>query len=266
MIHYNKICIGILTIPHGKTIHGPSHIMKSFIDWIESCGASILVIPFDTPLHQINLYFQRINGLFIPGGDTVYIVKDTAFMNTITRFFELSIQQNEYFPIWGTCFGFQLLILLFGKNAKLSDHRCYQMAPIMITEEGRQSRLFSSLSPRFLHSLEHKKSTTHLHDLGISPSAFIKNEHLRRFYNILATSVDEKGKEYVAAIEAKHFPIYGVTWHPERGKKNEFITFFLSECCKNKHKTIVMPHVNTYAILHKCIQYNAHKKEGCYFF
>ena len=42
------------------------------------------------------------------------------------------------------------------------------------------------------------------------------NDHLRRFYNILGTSIDDKGKEYVAAIEAKYYPIYGVQWHPER--------------------------------------------------
>jgi len=247
---------------HETNRYGHSHLMKSYIDWIESNGASILVIPYDTP--HIDLFFERINGLFIHGGDTLYIIKNKIFMKNIIRLFELSIQGNEYFPIWGTCCGFQLLMILFG-NCTLSNHRSYQHTSIQLTEEGRNSRLFSHVSSTYLHQLENEKGTKHSHKLGISVNTFLKNPHLRRFYDILATSIDENGREYVASIEAKHYPIYGVTWHPEHDiKGNVFIHFFLSECKKNKHSSITMPPVNSYMKTHTCIQ--EYKKEDCYFF
>jgi gamma-glutamyl hydrolase len=52
--------------------------------------------------------------------------------------------------------------------------------------------------------------------LGITPDEYIRSEKLRNFYNILALTIDKKGKPIVAAIEAKNYPFYSVMFHPER--------------------------------------------------
>jgi hypothetical protein len=62
------------------------------------------------------------------------------------------------------------------------------------------------------------------------------------------------GKPFVSTIEGKHFPFYGVQWHPERPqfdwKEGEginrgaatvramfaFSEFFVNEARKNKHR------------------------------
>jgi gamma-glutamyl hydrolase len=263
---HQQLSVGIITIPHMKKVkYGTSHIMKPYIDWFEERGVRVIPIPYDTTQHE--MYFHMVNGLFIPGGETTFIIKNKTFMDSVTKFFELSLDKDEYFPIWGTCFGFELLMFLIGDFNKLKQYPAQGFYPLHITPAGYTSRMFRSFSPRYLHYLQHNKSCNNNHDYGISPADFLNNPHLRRFYNILATSIDDKGKEYVAAIEGKVYPVYGVQWHPERQRTTgPFVDFFISELKKNKHKYVPFNHLGSIIKYHKCIQYPEHKNLLCYFF
>lgn len=253
---HRSLCVGILTLPHSrKTKHGTSHIMKSYVDWFEDRGVRVLPIPYDTPHPES--YFQMINGLFIPGTDKGYDVNNSALMKTVTRFFELSLQPDEYFPIWGTCFGFQLLLFLVGGFAHLKRHEADGYLPIQLTSAAPHSRMMQSISKKI--------SMVQDHEYGISPEQFMKNAHLRRFYRILATAIDYNGKEYVAAIEGKYYPIYGVQGHPERHRRGRpFLDFFISELKQNSHRA-THPFMRSMYTPQMCSQYN-NPFVLCYYF
>ena len=261
----HSLCVGIITVPYEqqqKHSNDVSHVMKSYVDWFEQHGIRVLPIPYNTP--EPDTYFQLINGLFISGGNMPFIMKHTSFIKTVTRFFELSLQKGEYFPIWGSCFGFELLMFLIGRFTTLKQYDAHGLYPTTITNS---SRMLHGFSKRYLHYLEHNKSTMHNHFYGISPEDFIQNSHLRRFYNIIATSVDNEGKTFVNMIEAKYYPIYGVQFHPERQKTTSaFLDFFISELRKNTHKCIAIPSLRVYQPLQKCITYRENKKVLCYMF
>lgn len=262
--HKKQTCVGIITIPHSRVIpYGNSHIMKPYVDWFESRGVRVLPIPYDTKEHE--LYFYKVNGLFIPGGETTFILKDPAFVHSVTRFVELSLQKEEYFPIWGTCFGFQMLLSIIGGMKRFHSHPNHDLTSLSFTKEGKQSKIVRSFSKQYVHYMENnKKSTSNNNEYGISPSDFEKNPHLRRFYTIVSTSTDETGKEYVSTIEGKYYPVYGVQWHPERQTTTgPWVDFFISELKKNKHVChCSWMHLDT----RKCIQYPEHKQLTCYFF
>jgi len=151
---------------------------------------------------------------------------------------------------------------------KLKKYPKHGLSPLHITPEGHESRLFRSFSNRYLYYLEHYNSTSNNNEYGISPTDFKENLHLNRFYNILSTSIDEEGKEYVTTIESKYYPIYGVQWHPERQRTTgPFIDFFVKELRKNKHKCDYhLPYLHTIWKPHHCVQYPEHKQLLCYFF
>ena len=73
-------------------------------------------------------------------------------------------------------------------NIQLVDYIPYKLLILDIPLE-----CFVHFLSRYLHYLEHHKSCNNNHEYGISPTDFNKNEHLRRFYNILATSIDDNG-------------------------------------------------------------------------
>jgi gamma-glutamyl hydrolase len=262
----NQVCIGIITIPHMKKVkYGESHIMKAYVDWFEERGVCVVPIPYDTIHHEE--YFNMVNGLLIPGGETGYILKNKTFVASVKKFIELSLDKDEYFPIWGTCFGYELLLALIGNFTKFKHYPARGFYPLHITNDGYKSRMFRSFPPRYLHYLEHSNSCNNNHEFGISPDDFLANDHLRRMFNVLSTSIDDKGKEYVAAVEAKYYPIYGVQWHPERQRTTGyFVDFFISELKKNGHQCGTQPFLRTAMKYHKCVQYPEHKNLGCYFF
>ena len=73
-----SLCVGIITIPHmKKTKYGQSHIMKPYVDWFEERGVRVIPIPYDTTEHET--FFNMVNGLFIPGGETSFIMKNKNF-------------------------------------------------------------------------------------------------------------------------------------------------------------------------------------------
>lgn len=241
--------IGILTIP---TKYG-GVILQLYVDWFKHKGVNIIPIPYDTIEHE--KYFNMIHGLLIPGsshGDNQIISKNDIMIRCISRFIILSL--HEYFPIFGICYGFQLLVCAISGITKLTIHHADGLYPIHICNH---SRMFSTFSPSFLHSLENSNSTLHNNNFGISVIDFMKNKHLTRFYNIVATGTDDNHKQYVSVIEAKYYPIYGIQWHPERSTKTAgpIADFFISECRVRSRK------YNT-----KCIHDKDIKKEVCYYF
>lgn len=265
-VHKSSICVGILTIPHSKKIkYGSSHVMKAYVDWFTDHGVHVLLIPYDTTQHEE--YTTMIHGLLIPGGETGYILKNKAFIHSVTRFVELSLQPDIYFPIWGTCLGYEMLLTVIGGVMTFKRYVANGLYPIQLTPDGKKSRMFHSFSPQYLHFLEHKKSTLQYHDYGMSVADFMDNLHLTRFYHIVATSIDEKGKEYIAAIEGKYYPIYGVSWHPEQqSHSSAFGDFFLSELQKNKRRLIPSSFSLSNHTFHRCSQYTNLGKHMCYFF
>ena len=163
----------------------------------------------------------------------------------------------------GYLFWIRIINVLVGGFTKLKKYPAQGLYPIEICQK---SRMFGKFSPRYLDYLENHNSTSQNHDYGISSQDFMNNLHLRRFYNILATSIDNNGKEYVAAMEAKYYPIYGVQWHPERQEiSGPFIDFFISELKKNNH-ICKSPFLRNNMKAHKCVQYPEHKNLLCYFF
>ena len=118
--------IGILTQPSNdlnQTIYPPDqyqYIATSYYKWLESAGAKVIPIPYDLPEDQLYYLFSRVNGLLFPGGDaSLWVNEDTweGFSNmTITgqKLLKKIIQTNRngnYFPLWGTCMGYELIIL-----------------------------------------------------------------------------------------------------------------------------------------------------------
>jgi gamma-glutamyl hydrolase len=271
-VKQRPICVGIITIPHQKKVkHGSSHVMKTYVDWFIQRGIQVVLIPYDTTEHE--MYFNMVHGLLIPGGETGFIVNNPSFMNSVTRFIELSLQPRVYFPIWGTCFGFETLLFVIGGFTKLKRYPADGLYPITLTEKGRASRMFRSFSPRYLRFLEKEPSTLQHHDYAISLDDFMKKPYLSQFYNILATSMDSKGQEYVAAIESPYYPIYGVMWHPERqSNAGAFADFFLSELRKNKRKPVPSSFLFSstsklaHYLPHYCTQYKQLGHYICYFF
>lgn len=259
-------------MPHARKVRwGTSHIMKPYVDWFEGRGVHVLPIPFDTTDHEA--YIQRVHAIFVPGGDTEFVLQSRAFMRSVRRFIELSLSPSDHgrmIPIWGTCFGMEAILAVIGGLSSFGPYPAHGLTPIHITDEGHSSRLLSGFTKKRLHALEHTRSTAQNHEFGISVAELHANPHLRRIFSVVATAVDERGNEYVAAVESRFFPIFGVMWHPERQRSGgAFADAFLREIKRGRpllSSSSIPPRLSSVLKAHPCIQFSELKDQLCYFF
>ncbi|XP_063304487.1 gamma-glutamyl hydrolase-like [Pelobates fuscus] len=198
--------------PFGKT-----YIADSYVHFLESAGCRVAPIRLNLNEDEYVKIFKSINGVLFPGGAADLLTSD--FARTAKIFYKLAIEaasSGNYFPVWGTCMGFQILTALTSGEDLLSPTSADNISlPLQLINDISSSKMFQSASPELLQALSHENITANFHHFGITPETFLANEKLSNFYRILSTNRDKKGMEFVSTMEARNFPIYGVQWHPE---------------------------------------------------
>jgi len=246
--------IGILSQPG----YGGHYIAASYVKYIESAGARVVPIFYNSTPATIDSLFAGLNGVLFPGGSASLSATSPYFKtaNQIYSAATAAADKGEVFPIWGTCLGFQLLnILASGDHSILSSGFDSENLPLplKLTAAANASRVFRDLPPAIFRALGSQAITMNNHQAGVSPTKFSQSAKLTQMFTVLSTNNDRKGVEFVSTIEAKTLPVWGTQWHPE---KNPFewtlkeqlphsyiaiqaaqymANFFVNECRKSKH-------------------------------
>ncbi|XP_055966927.1 gamma-glutamyl hydrolase [Sorex fumeus] len=252
-----KPIIGILMQRcHHKAMKklGNYYIAASYVKYLESAGARVVPIRIDLMKDEYEKIFKSINGILFPGGGAN--IKRSNYSHVSKIFYKLAIESfddGDYFPVWGTCLGFEELSFLTSGEFLLTPTNTTGLKlPLNFTEAILQSRMFENFPAELLLSLAVEPLTANFHKWSLSLKNFSKNEKLSKFYNVLTTNSDGK-VQFISTMEAFHYPIYGVQWHPEKPpyewKKLDGIShapnavkaafylaeFFVSEARKNNH-------------------------------
>ena len=240
------LVIGIISVPLSPNkkyfkVCGDSYIASSHLRWMKKNNVEFLVIPYDTK--NLKYYFDRIHGLYLPSGGAFAGTQKQYYM-ACKKLMTMAKKENDkgfYFPVWGCCMGFQqMLIIADGKDNLTTllgefDSMKNYMTNIELTPEGKKSRIIKGLDEDTFKKITRKNSTLNNHSMGITPKDFNNNSGISEFYKNVGTSVDRKGVEFVAIIEANDYPFYGVQWHPERNSEMDaFVKFFVKEMKKNR--------------------------------
>lgn len=75
-------------------------------------------------------------------------------------------------------------------------------------------KLFSHFPEEALKEMETENLAFHAHRWVITTDTYESSSALTDFFHVLATD-EEKGQEFVVAVEGKHYPVTGVMFHPE---------------------------------------------------
>ncbi|KAM7075836.1 gamma-glutamyl hydrolase [Molossus nigricans] len=233
---------------------GKYYIAASYVKFLESAGARVVPVRLNLTKEEFVKLFQSINGVLFPGGSVN--IRKSGYAHTAKRFYSFAKQSfdgGDYFPVWGTCLGFEELSYLISGEYLLTPTNTVGIAmPLNFTEDILQSRMFRNFPADLLLSLAVEPLTANFHRWSLSKTDFMMNEKLKAFFSILTTNNDGK-VEFVSTMEGHKYPIYGVQWHPEKSPyewkmlkgishvpnavKTAFYLaeFFVSEARKNGH-------------------------------
>ncbi|XP_060535921.1 gamma-glutamyl hydrolase-like isoform X2 [Cylas formicarius] len=235
-----------------------SYIAASYVKFVESAGARAVPVW----IGQDESYYRRVvdytNGLLFPGGGT-YFNETGGYGEAATYLYRFAIDSNRsgnYYPIWGTCLGMQVLMyasLNGTKDVRLDCSLTNVAIPLNFSKDYENSRMFSRTPDETINILKSKNVTYNQHRYCLT-KASLKENDLLDDWQILATNIDSNGLEFISAMEHRTYPLYGVQFHPEKNqfefKKNKgfphseqsvrvaqhFANFFVGECRKNANR------------------------------
>jgi gamma-glutamyl hydrolase len=265
-----KPVIGIVSSPSDfRNQYDPkefSYIKGSYAEFIEAAGGIPVAIPWDLPEGDLIRVLDSVNGILFTGGDADMwefnsFKDDIVFTNFTQRtafIVAYAIHLNDkgtHFPVYGICQGFEVVTMgLAGKPHIIDDFKHpVQQDAVEILQKGR---MFSNMPDHFVESMKNQRSMFYNHRYGFNLSLLSDNKVLDDFFIITAKGIDDNGKEFIAGMEAKDYPIFIVQYHPERTlsewrNKEHFnhpddigmaaltqAAFFVSEATKNKQRFV----------------------------
>jgi len=219
--------VGIITMPPNDVPGAASYIPMSVINWFRDAGIQVVPISYRLRPRDVPAVLQHVNGLFLQGGPS-YV---KSYMRLVSHFLKAARAANaagDHFPVWGTCHGFQLILKEFGAPWPLTSvDSMVWSAPLHLREAGRMY---------IPAGAEATVEFSHQH--AITTAQFNSVNSLKDSFRILATAVDRRGQEYIAAIEHKTQPIYGLQFHPEL-TSGWSPAFFKAELEKSTHQGVL---------------------------
>uniref|UniRef100_A0A8C6TEE3 folate gamma-glutamyl hydrolase n=1 Tax=Neogobius melanostomus TaxID=47308 RepID=A0A8C6TEE3_9GOBI len=251
--------IGILAqeVLRGATPNASSYIASSYVKALESAGARVIPVNIYNTEAEYKALFNSLNGILFPGGDVS--ITTSGYARAARIFYDLAIEANkkgDYFPVWGTCLGFEQLGVLTANVKEMEEilvrtNLTKVSVPLNFTQEANGSRLFRDFSDEMMEILATEPLTVNAHIWSISMETYHSNERLNKFYRVLSTNNDGP-LEFISTFEAIDYPMYGVQWHPEKSPFEwnrdyyphtanavrvsfHFAEFFVSEARKSSH-------------------------------
>ena len=235
-VHANSIypstpVIGVLSQPHHNKLTNQTEyiIASSYIKWLEAGGARAIPIPYDSSDDLIDDILLQVNGILFPGGSSE--VPPSAW-----RIWRNALEMNhqgDVFPIWGTCLGYEYLILMTAAGPGQDQDNS---GGVVVLESGydaeniswplqidgntflamnsSKSHLYSTLQVRTIATTVDVGMNNH--KMGVQPSVFASNIHLSTMFRVTSTNIDRQNKSFVSSIESDLYPFYGVQYHPEK--------------------------------------------------
>lgn len=261
----NTPIIGIVSIPSDYSQYPGdkfSYFYASYVKYLEQAGAQVVPIPYDLPYNEIKNLLDQLNGvLFTGGGSELADDKDklTPFGNALNFIVTYVIDQNthgNYYPLWGTCMGFQAIAGLVARTFKILTgdcQGCHGVNKNNYFNPNYAGRLYAGLPDDLRLKMTNANLSVFVHNYMFHYDTFINTPILNTTLTPTAHSFDTKGVKYVSSYESPTMPIYATQYHPEKNAfewrstytinhsydtirlQQYLANFFVNEARKNKN-------------------------------
>jgi len=220
--------IGIVSLPAGYDQFPSdswSYFPASYVKYLESGGAQVVPIQYDLPEDKILFLLERLNGVLFTGGDSPILYPNntlTRVGQTLSLVVNYVVQQNtngNYYPIWGTCLGFQAIGILLQKDGSILTPDCNGCQKVNKNNEFNiyyQSRLFKNIDRDLKTAMTTANISLFAHTSMFHADTFQKAYPIKEILTPVTFSYDNSGVKYVSSYESPNLPIYGSQFHQEK--------------------------------------------------
>jgi len=224
----SKPIIGIYTNPTIDDIDTikEAYINPLYVKWLEAAGAEVVPIHPWFSDSELDSILSKVNGIFFQGGSTSLRI-DNQYVITATKILKRVINDKDEFnkilPIWGTCQGFELLhVIVAGSSTVLDQFNAWNVLSSLElnSDANKTSKIYSLFSDQDVLNLKSEPITAEFHHYGVGFDNYKVFSDLDNFFTQTSFAYDQENKIYIASVEAKNYPVYGVQFHPEKTSYN----------------------------------------------
>lgn len=217
-----------------------SYIAASYVKFLEMGGARVVPIW----IGRDRAYYEKVvnytNGLFMPGGAT-WFNQSNGYADAGQHLYDIAKDRNargDYFPVWGTCLGMELLVQASLNGLEIRDDCDARKVslPLEFKSDFRTSKLFSKTPDHIINILQSENVTYNYHQFCFTESTFSKHG-LDEHFKVLSTNLDQNGVEFISSYEHVEYPFFGIQFHAE---KNPFEFKFSSPILEHSDAAIEM--------------------------
>lgn len=151
----------------------------------------------------------------MPGGGGDYLEFGRKIFKKIKEFND----QGIYYPLWGTCLGFEMLTV-YTSEADTAILESYPLdhgsLALKFTTDPRETQMYGWLEDLAFY-FEKYNMTYNSHNFGMDPDKFETDKGLKEMFEVTAISyLPDSGRPFVASAESTKYPFFGTLFHPEK--------------------------------------------------
>lgn len=158
----------------------------------------------------------KLNGVLFPGGSGDYLSKGRFVLEQVKRFND----EGTYYPLMAICLGLQNLCVFTSDLGEqvLDSFPLYKTSiPLEFKKNPRETQIFSQMRPDEIKLISTEDVNYNNHHFAVKVENFETDKGLKDFWEVTAVhKMPDDGREFVAAIESKQYPIYATMFHPEK--------------------------------------------------
>ena len=222
--------VGILSLPlsynfrqdHHLNYTGdiPAVIPSSYVKWLQSAGAQVVVIPHFWESERISDLVSKLSAVLFTGGD----YGDTAWNSTTAMIYNEVLRRNntaDPLALWATCLGYERVLQVASRderNTVVTATLIDASIPVHWTTPTKSSSFLDYMGESTLSKFAHHPIAYNYHTYGVTPASWsAHSDLLDPLFNVIGMHHNDDGLEFIAMIEGKNgLPIWGVQFHPEK--------------------------------------------------
>lgn len=217
--------------------HCTGYVAASYVSWIRAAGARAAPLVHTWPQSRVRTTLRQLSGVLLPGGtgsvaytDAVkFIIEEVAALN----------RQGAYLPLWGTCLGFEIIVLwsaspsilagaVGSKNDAETSAGILTKLPAIqrnlrleLTDAGRAGPMFDDAhipgASRIAGWFETMNISYNEHNYSFPLDRWLANSNVTSRWEVVATSDAGLGPFVTLASGREGWlPFFGSQQHPEK--------------------------------------------------